>query len=120
MKHITILYILIIQLIGCQTKPTIIRNNNIKTIEIRFFEANRPYLKKIHDENSLKEIIAELNKAKIDPAVFIAQYKLTVIYNDGTEQLIICNGNRIKINGVTYKLKRSINEILRASNSVGL
>ncbi|HTE01619.1 MAG TPA: hypothetical protein VK668_20165 [Mucilaginibacter sp.] len=101
-----------ITIIGCQDKSSIIKSDNIKIIELKFYTGNKVFSENISDRQKVQSIVTELNTAKRELSVFKAQYILRIIYSNREEQLIICNGSRIKVNGLTYKLNMPIEKII--------
>ncbi|WP_448698202.1 hypothetical protein ACFGVR_15390 [Mucilaginibacter sp. AW1-3] len=111
MKHtIIVICILIGSILGCQNS-FIIDNNNIRAIKFYLSKDNH-VPSEITDKNNIQRIVAELNRAKRELAVFKAICTLKIVYADGKEQLVLCNNNRIKVNGLTYTLNKSITEIM--------
>jgi len=112
MKYlITIICILTIHALGCHDDLTI-NSNNIKAIKFILSTDNKVISKSISDSNRIQQIIAELNSAQRELAIFKAIYRLEIVYTDGKEQFVLCNGNRIKVNGLTYILNKSITQII--------
>lgn len=114
MKNIlTIFYSLAIILTGCRDKTVVvIDNDGIKMIQIEVHKDDRIFSIDISDQSKVQKLVAELNRAIREPAIFQVRYRLKIIYFNGSKQNIICNGNRIKVNGLSYKLEKSTNEIL--------
>ena len=49
-----------------------------------------------------------INIAKKDPAIFISKYKVIVCYQKKVSIIILCNSDRIRISGVTYKTNKPL------------
>jgi hypothetical protein len=112
MKHaIIVICILSISVLGCNNS-VIIDNNNINVIKFTHSSDNKISSEDISDRNSIQRIVTELNNAKRELAVFKAICTLKIVYVNGKEQLVLCNGNRIKVNGLTYTLNNSITKIM--------
>jgi hypothetical protein len=107
MKKIAILISLYFQALGCQHGESMVPADNIKAIEIDFYKNSYVNGKNtdstISNPVKINYIINQLNKAELEPAVFKATYKLRIVYDNGNNMLILCNGNRIKLNGLTFK-----------------
>ncbi|WP_295795088.1 hypothetical protein [Mucilaginibacter sp.] len=103
---------LIINIIsGCVRQSKVIPSDNIKTVEIQTFNHVSSF-KIVSDQNEIGKMMRELNKGELDPAVFKTTYLLKITYTDKDERLVVCNGHRIKVNGLTYKLNKSMDEIV--------
>lgn len=110
-RAIIVICILTVSVLGCQNS-VIIDNNNIKVIKLTLSSNHKISSEDISDSNSIQRIVTELNKAKRELAVFKAICTLKIVYADGKEQLVLCNNNRIKVNGLTYTLNKPIIKIM--------
>jgi hypothetical protein len=113
MKLILIaLCILTTQIIGCQDSLHFDnKNEEVKRIEVLFHKDGRRFSKEILNRDSIQRIMIELEKAKRELAVFKGVITLIIIYHNKDRQLVLCNGSRIKVNGLTYKLNRPLSEV---------
>ena len=103
----------VLMLLSCYNKSHLINSDHIKIIQIvNYLTNNKTTMKTIYDNRKIGNIIGELNQAVKEPSYFKEQYELKVIYEDGVAKLVIGNGDRIKINGLTYKLNRQIGDII--------
>lgn len=94
-------------MVGCQKQITIIESSGIEFIERRANQV-KGSIDTIVDQNRIQAIVAALNSANKDPAVFKAKQTLKIIYTNGKNQLVLINGNNVKVNGLTYKLDNPI------------
>jgi len=100
-------------LLGCKPGSKLIEDRNIKHIRVAIHsDGNRDQVRDINIPESITKIVNGLNNCYREPMVFKAQYTLTIVYNDGSEKLVICNGSSIKVNGLTYKINRPITELI--------
>lgn len=98
-------------LIAC--KSQLIENVGIKLIKI---EVNKRTDRQKFNVTSAKKAVAivnELNHCTKEPVYFKSNYTLTIIYNDGLQRAVFCNGNSMMIDGVTYKIDKYIEEIIK-------
>jgi len=117
MKHKLIVFcILTVNLLGCQSKA-IIKDKDVQTIELKCIIDNKPISNLISDQDTIRQIISKLNHAKREPSVFKAVFILRIVYRNAEDQLILCNGSHMKIDGITYKLTQQINEICYISQN---
>ena len=94
---------------GCGTKSSLVNEHNIDTIKIA---ASRGDTENVTDLKKIQEITHTLNNAEIEPAYFKAEITLTFVYHDKRKMLVMFNGRRLKINGVTYIINKTIDEIV--------
>lgn len=66
------------------------------------------FSEKITDQTKIAHMIGQLSKAEKKPAYFKAVYTLRIMYGDTSDVVVICNGNYIKINGLTYDMNKPI------------
>lgn len=120
MKHaIIVICILTVSVFGCNNS-VIIDNNNIKEIKFTLSRGGKISYEDISDSNRIQRIVTELNKAKRELAVFLSPCTLKIVYANGKEQLVLGNGNRIKVNGLTYILNNSITKIMDGQKPSGV
>ena len=113
MKYIAATFcILLACFTGCQNGYDIIATQ-IKFIRYRSVKDGTNITRDIYDPKIIKQVVREINNAEKDPAVFMSRYTLSIKYLNQNEQLVICNADRIKINGLTYKTAQSIDHILK-------
>jgi len=60
----------------------------------------------------VNQIVRKVNECETELIYFHPTHRLKIAYEDGREKMILCSGSAIKYDGLTYRLKESINEII--------
>jgi len=108
-------FILLLTMQSCAQQKNMIVAKDIKSISVEVTNLNQPsdtVRSEITDQSYIAEIVKNLNENYREPIKFYPTHKLRLTYNGGEEKMIYCNGASIKYDGLTYKLKKSIKEIL--------
>ncbi len=103
MKKLIFIIPIVISIFSCTSRNLI---NGDEVTKFIFYEKDKKI--SIENKDSICMIANELNRAKKDPAIFISEYKIIVCYKENANMTVLCNSNRIKINGVTYKMNKSL------------
>ena len=113
-KFLPILLIILF-IISCSDKHNLISSNNIKTIVISL-DSGQHYialnLVVITNRDSMNEIIRKLNEYDQEPVKFYPTHRLKLTYDNGKEKIIFCSGQSMKYEGLTYRLKENIRDII--------
>jgi hypothetical protein len=114
MRQIIILSLALFS-IQCTNKYGIISSNKVKSIVITLDSTDEHLilpLVEIRNEDSLNQIIRKINECESEPIKFYPTHRLKITYEDGREELILCSGSSLKYDGLTYRLKESIRDIV--------
>lgn len=108
-------FVLLISLFGwtCVNRSEIVKTENVSIISVSFNDSSMTKHRIIDADDSVKMILARLNQAHREPLKFYPRYRLNVEYKDGQQVLILCDGEAVKINGSTYLLQRSLNDLIK-------
>ncbi len=98
-------------LIAC--KSQLIDNVGIKLIKIEINKHADPQKFNITSAKKAASIVNELNHCTKEPVYFKSNYTLTIIYYNGLQRAVFCNGDSMMIDGVTYKIDKYIEEIIK-------
>jgi len=86
-----------------------------KTAEkVNSFSEIKPASDSCYEYSCIPDFIRKKEKVYIhdlyikDPAIFISKYKAIVCYQKNVGIIILCNSDRIKISGVTYKTNKPL------------
>lgn len=107
--------LMVMTLFACNSKELInldgIRN---VVVIINPLEENGEKAKEIliEDKSRIQNIAKHLNRAHREFAIFRSTYRIEVNYANNRKTIILCNGQRINIEGITYKLDSDIEEIV--------
>ena len=82
---------------GCQKH---IVEANVREAYIEKLETNQIY--KITCREKINKIIYTINSSKREFRIFIPNVKVVLIYKNGKRKTILVNGNKIKVDGITY------------------
>jgi hypothetical protein len=109
------LVIIVMTLFSCNSKE-LINVDGIRNVVliINPLEENGEKAKEIHieDKSRIQKIVNHINRANRESAVFRSTYKIEINYINNKKTIILCNGQRINIEGETYKLNSDIEEIV--------
>ena len=98
--------------ISCSgNRPEIISSNNVKSILVGLVESKSDTIE-ITNQDSILRILRKLNRAHSELLIFRSKYTLTVLYNDGNRQLVLCDSSYMKVEGATYEMSDDIEDIL--------
>jgi hypothetical protein len=93
--------------------PTLVPNHGIRVAKITANPSDRlGTAVSITDERVLARLVDQINCSNEDPAVFYAVYSVRLEYAKNKEILILVNGNRLKINGLTFVNSQNIEAML--------
>ena len=98
-------------LIAC--KSQLIDNTGIKLITIEVNKRNDSQKYNITSTKKAVAIVNELNHCTKEPVYFKSNYTLAIIYKNGSQRTAFCNGDSMMIDGVTYKIDKYIEEIIK-------
>jgi hypothetical protein len=101
--------------LGCTSGSVIIGADKVKSIVITLDSSgNHFHLSPIQISNrdSITEIIKKIDACEREPLYFFPTHWISIAYQDGREETILCNGSSLKYDGLTYKLKESIKDII--------
>lgn len=82
---------------GCQKH---IVEANVREAYIEKLETNQIY--KITCKEEINKIIYNVNSSKREFCILIPDVKVVLIYRDNKKRIILINGNKFKIDGITY------------------
>jgi hypothetical protein len=92
----------------------IINDKNIKTIKV-FDILKQEMLIELSDNQIIQKLIKKINNSNKEIIKFPGHYRIEVeYYNIAEKTLILINGKNIKINGITYKSKNNIEELINS------
>jgi hypothetical protein len=114
MRKILIIPLVLLS-IQCTNKSRIISSNKVKSIVITLDTTTEHLVLakiEIRNKDSLKQIIEKINECESEPIKFYPTHRLKVTYEDGQEKMILCSGSSLKFDGLTYRLKDSIRDIV--------
>lgn len=95
-----------------QSKRNIINPQKVRVVKI--YSSHEPSDTLLLDEREkIEMIIDEINRSQSEPIKFYSTTSILVIYNDKTELLILSSGTAIKANGKTYRIRKTINDIVQ-------
>ncbi len=104
--------ILCIFLSCIQGKRNIIDSQKVRVVKIySSHEASDTLV--LDERGKIDMIIDEINRSRSEPIKFYSATSILIIYNDKTELLILSSGTAIKANGKTYRIRKSINDIVQ-------
>jgi hypothetical protein len=61
---------------------------------------------------ALHLIIKKINECESEPIKFYPTHRLKITYEDEQERMILCSGSSLNYDGLTYKLKENIKDIV--------
>ena len=100
-------------MLSCKSSVQLLKKDNVELISVEHIAAdNKRQIDQIFSPKKVDNIINELNDCYQEPLVFKAQYILTILYKSGDRKLVICNGNSIKVDGLTYKINEPVSDII--------
>jgi hypothetical protein len=98
---------------SCSNKAEIVNSSNVKSIAVVLNdEGNNSSFMQIISSNSIKSILSNLNDAHPEPIKFYPTHRLNITYADGKQLLVLCSGSSMKVEARTYKMKKTIRNIL--------
>ena len=95
--NVKVIVFVLICMTGCQKH---IVEANVREVYIEKLETNQIY--KITCKEEINKIIYNINSSKREFCVFIPNVKVVLIYRNNKKKIILINGNKLKIEGVTY------------------
>lgn len=101
-----ILVIICLCFFGCTQK--LIDNNNTITKIVIIENSTNKILKTETDLSEIKKIIEQINLAEKNPVKFYPMHRVEIYKDNSDKQEILVNGFNIKIEGVTYSLKKDV------------
>ena len=112
MKFVCVFFLLI-TIQSCAKRDNMIAIKDLKSIDVEIVsQSTNTIRREIVDKRYITSIVKELNRSEREPNKFYPTHRLKLNYNNGEEKLIFCNGTSMKFDGLTYKLKKSIEKIL--------
>lgn len=114
MNNLLLAIVLFLSATGCQIRNKVFNDRNLVsiTVEGNYRDTLHTSKRKINQTDSLARIIQHFNNAKRQPTKFWPEYKISLIYNDGTALTVFALDSLIKYDGLTYTLNESIEQIL--------
>ena len=82
---------------GCQKH---IIEANVREVYIEILETIQLY--KIPCKEEINKMIYNINSSKREFCIFIPNVKAVLIYRNNKKEIILINGNKFKIDGITY------------------
>jgi fatty acid/phospholipid biosynthesis enzyme len=110
MKLSHILLVLLYIMGGCHKGQKIIESLEVSEIAVTQREKKRKIL--ITNPDSINVIINEFNKAQSEPIKFYPTHQLVISYKNGSEILVYCSGASLKVDGISFKMGKTIEEII--------
>jgi hypothetical protein len=111
------IFIFISILFSCnQGESEIVIPKNIKALKI-FNSHGKADTMTISDAENINKIITQINISQSEPIKFSSITSILVVYSDGTEVMILSSGTAAKINGKSFRLQKSINDMILSLNS---
>jgi hypothetical protein len=101
-------------LFACHSSDIIDKNNVIEIALIESRQPNKEVRIRIKNKDSISNIIKTINNADKEPAIFLSEYKIVIYYQNDINRTILCNSQRINIDGITYKLNKSLKSLIIA------
>ena len=95
--NVKIIMFMLMCMTGCQKH---IVETNVREAYIEKLETNQIY--KITCKEEINKIIYNVNSSKREFCIFIPDVKVVLIYRDNKKRIILINGNKFKIDGITY------------------
>ena len=95
--NVKIIMFVLICMTGCQKHMV---EANVREAYIEKLETNQKY--RIICKEEINKIIYNINSSKRELCIFIPDVKVVLIYRDNKKRIILINGNKFKIDGITY------------------
>lgn len=115
MRFYLILLSVMLTMQKCSNNTEIIDSSSVKQILILIDSTSTNPSgseKKIFDKDSLSSILKQLNSCSMEPIKFYPTHRIRIIYNKGVEEMVLLNGDAMKYKGHTYRLTKSIRNII--------
>jgi|ERR1700733_4196647 len=115
MKKTLALLPIVLLMLSCAHQHNLIAGDNIRSMVItldssQHIAASNPI--EITNEDSLHQIIRKLNACDQEPIIFYPTHWIKINYGDGKARTVVCNGSSMNYEGLTYRLKESIQNII--------
>jgi hypothetical protein len=114
MKKCFVLSAIVLFMQNCSVNHSLFNSDNLKSITILLDSSQSNFRLQpivIVNHDSLKQIIAKMNDCEREPIKFYPTHTIKLKYNDGHEKQILCSGQSMKYDGLTYRLKENIRNI---------
>lgn len=114
-KKLLPVLIIFVLLTSCKRK-SLIDTKSILAVQIiptgKFAKAGykRAY---ITNPDTIKQLLSALNNADRETEYFHNEYNIEIDYDDSRTTVIVCNGNYIRLNGISYKTPVRVLDLLK-------
>ena len=94
---VKLIIFILICMTGCQKHIV-----DANAIEVYIEKLDSDQIYKITCREKINKIIYTINSSKREFRIFIPNVKVVLIYKNGKRKTILVNGNKIKVDGITY------------------
>jgi hypothetical protein len=67
----------------------------------------------INNRDSINAVLRALNNCSKEPIDFYPTHRIRIIYSNGPASWIYCNSSAMKYDGITYRLDKKIEDIVK-------